>query len=203
MANEEELKKKLAKNLIYYRKNNNLTQLQLAEKLSYSDKAISKWERGESVPDILTLKALADLYHCKIDDLLKEKNRKKLFITKNKLIISLLSVGLVWLIAVVTYMFSSIISESLNLSISNLWMIWVYATLPTFIIALIFAKIWGKRWMRFIFVSGIVVSAGLIIHLHLLLANIPSSWLVWCVVAALEILVVLWYSLRFKNKDIN
>ena len=107
MVNEEELKKKLAKNLIYYRKNNNLTQLQLAEKLSYSDKAISKWERGESVPDILTLKALADLYHCKIDDLLKEKNRKKLFITKNKLIISLLSVGLVWLIAVITYMFSN------------------------------------------------------------------------------------------------
>lgn len=57
--------------------------------------------------------------------------------------------------------------------------------------------------MRFIFVSGIVVSAGLIIYLHLLLANIPSSWLVWCVVAALEVLVVLWYSLRFKNKDIN
>lgn len=145
MVNEEELKKKLAKNLIYYRKNNNLTQLQLAEKLSYSDKAISKWERGESVPDILTLKALADLYHCKIDDFLKEKNRKKLFITKNKLIISLLSVGLVWLIAVITYMFSSIISESLNHSISNLWMIWVYATLPSFIVALIFAKIWGKR----------------------------------------------------------
>lgn len=203
MANEEELKKKLAKNLIYYRKNNNLTQLQLAEKLSYSDKAISKWERGESVPDILTLKALADLYHCKIDDLLKEKNKKKLFITKNKLIISLLSIGLVWLIAVITYMFSSIISESLNHSISNLWMIWVYAALPSFIVALVFAKIWGKRWMRFIFVSGIVVSAGLIIYLHLLLANIPSSWLVWCVVAALEILVFLWYSLRFKNKDIN
>ena len=93
MANEEELKKKLAKNLIYYRKNNNLTQLQLAEKLSYSDKAISKWERGESVPDILTLKALADLYHCKIDDLLKEKNKKKLFITKNKLIISLFNLN--------------------------------------------------------------------------------------------------------------
>ena len=55
MINEEQFKALVAKNLANYRKINNLTQLDLAEKLSYSDKAISKWERGESLPDLYTL----------------------------------------------------------------------------------------------------------------------------------------------------
>ena len=55
MLNENELKKIVTENLIYYRKINKLTQLQLAEKLNYSDKAISKWERGESLPDLYIL----------------------------------------------------------------------------------------------------------------------------------------------------
>ena len=51
MENLEELKQIVADNLVFYRKNANMTQLELAEKLNYSDKAISKWERGETLPD--------------------------------------------------------------------------------------------------------------------------------------------------------
>lgn len=201
MKNEEQLKQNIAKNLIYYRKANNLTQLQLAEKLSYSDKAISKWERGESIPDIYTLSLIADLYKIKVDDLLKEKRSKKQFIYKNKLIITLMSVGLVWLVASIAFVLLNIINASLSLNLFNTWMVWIYATLPSFIIALIFGKIWGARWHRFIFVSGIVFSASLIIYLHLLLASIPLSWLVWLVCASLEVLVVLWYLLNKNKKE--
>ena len=48
----------LSKNIIMYRKKNNLTQKQLADKLNYSDKVISKWERSESMPDIIAIDAL-------------------------------------------------------------------------------------------------------------------------------------------------
>ena len=51
----------IAENLIELRKVNKLTQLELAEKLNYSDKAISKWERGESLPDVEILCQIADL----------------------------------------------------------------------------------------------------------------------------------------------
>lgn len=203
MNNEDIIKQNIAKNLIYYRKINNLTQIQLAEKLSYSDKAISKWERGESVPDIFTLKKIASLYRINVDDLLKEKTTRRQFIYKNRLIVSLMGVGLTWLVATSAYMIISMISESLSSPISNLWLVWIYATLASFIVAFIFAKIWGERWHRFFLVSGIVLSASAIVFLHLLLANIPSSWLVWCVFGPLEILVILWYLINKKKKDIN
>ena len=63
----EDLKIIIADNLISLRKANKLTQLELAEKLIYSDKAISNWERGESLPDIIILKQLADIYNVNID----------------------------------------------------------------------------------------------------------------------------------------
>ena len=62
MFTEEQIKENIAKNLIKYRKAHNLTQIQLAEKLNYSDKSISKWERQESIPDLVILSNIAKLY---------------------------------------------------------------------------------------------------------------------------------------------
>ena len=59
--NDEKLKKQIGANIASYRKRLGLTQAGLAEKLNYSDKAVSKWERAESVPDVLTLAALAEV----------------------------------------------------------------------------------------------------------------------------------------------
>ena len=73
MFNENEFKKIVVENLIYYRKINKLTQLQLAEKLNYSDKAISKWERGESLPDIYILSNIAEIYGITLNDLVMKQ----------------------------------------------------------------------------------------------------------------------------------
>ncbi|MFA6611421.1 MAG: helix-turn-helix transcriptional regulator, partial [Bacilli bacterium] len=62
MITEEKIKENIANNLIKYRKAHNLTQIQLAEKLNYSDKSISKWERQESIPDLVILSNIAELY---------------------------------------------------------------------------------------------------------------------------------------------
>ena len=62
----------VAANLVRLRKANQLTQLQLAEQLHYSDKAVSKWERGESLPDLAVMKQLADFYGIRIDDFLND-----------------------------------------------------------------------------------------------------------------------------------
>jgi transcriptional regulator with XRE-family HTH domain len=59
---ERLLKQKIATNLIYYRKLNNMTQTELAERINYSDKSVSKWERASGVPDIFVMALLADLY---------------------------------------------------------------------------------------------------------------------------------------------
>lgn len=66
--NEQEA---LAQNLIKLRKASGLTQLELAEKIKYSNKTISKWERGESYPDVFTLKKIADVYGVTVNDILE------------------------------------------------------------------------------------------------------------------------------------
>ena len=60
---EFEFKKIVAENLVRERRESGLTQLDIAKKLNYSDKAVSKWERGEAVPEAYVLKQLATIYN--------------------------------------------------------------------------------------------------------------------------------------------
>ena len=93
----EDIRITLADNLTKLRKKHKLTQVELAHQLGFSDKAISKWEQGDTIPDIETIKKIADLYGVTIDSLLEEvpietesetKERKR--IMTNKIIITLL-----------------------------------------------------------------------------------------------------------------
>ena len=188
------LRRNLANNLIQYRKESNLTQLQLAEKLNFSDKAISKWERAESIPDIYTLCTLAELYNCTVDDLLSSKVKAKNPSNKNRLVISLMSVALVWLVSVVVFTIWKIIGDYNHLENVPYWITWFYALLCSFIDGLVFAKIWGKRWLRFFLVSGIVWSTGLVIFSHLL---IPMSYLFRLKIFCMHLFLLLYYILLF------
>lgn len=200
MEKEERLRRIISKNLVHYRKESGITQLQLAEKLNFSDKAISKWERAESIPDIYTLAYLAEMYNCTVDDFLSESIKVKRSYYKNRLIISLMAIALVWLVAIITFMVWKIIGDSVGLVNAPYWITWLYAVMVSFIVAVIFSKIWGKRWHRFLFVSGIVWSTGLVLFSHLVLLKIPVPWLVWCICAAVQVLVILWYCLIRKRK---
>ena len=68
----ENLKLIIAKNITELRRAASMTQLDLAQKLNYSDKAVSKWERAESVPDISVLKSVAELFGVKVDNLITD-----------------------------------------------------------------------------------------------------------------------------------
>ena len=65
----EKLKIQMGNNIAAFRKQSGMTQAELADKLNYSDKAVSKWERGESMPDVLTLVQLAELFGVRMNDL--------------------------------------------------------------------------------------------------------------------------------------
>ena len=58
----KDLKLVIAKNIAKLRVDSNMTQNELAQKLNYSDKAVSKWERGESLPDISVLVQIAEIF---------------------------------------------------------------------------------------------------------------------------------------------
>ena len=73
----DELKLIFASNLIRLRTAAGMTQAELGEQLNYSDKSISKWERGESIPDVAMLKAVADLFSVPVDYLLEREHKKE------------------------------------------------------------------------------------------------------------------------------
>ncbi|MBO5789845.1 MAG: helix-turn-helix transcriptional regulator, partial [Clostridia bacterium] len=106
----ENIREIVRENLVRFRKEKKLTQIELAEKIGYSDKAISRWETGEVTPDVETLNSLAELYGIKIaaffekdakttDKKSKEKKAKKPIKISKKFTISLISIVSVWLLA--------------------------------------------------------------------------------------------------------
>lgn len=203
MEKEEKLKSTIASNLTYYRKQAGLTQIKLAEILNYSDKAVSKWERGEGVPDIFILVQLADLYHISLNDLIGErKTIKKTSFLKNRILITLLSIALCWLVFVVSFAIITIIERNTSNDWSNwTWVLFIAPIPVSCIIALIFDKIWDEvRWHRFFIVSGIVWTSALLIVSLLLIFNVDFHWVIWFVAATLQVLVVLWYGLIRKTK---
>jgi len=111
------LKDIIAENLVYLRKTSQMTQLELAEKLNYSDKSISKWEHGETMPDIEVLKQIADLYGVSIDFITTENAKEnapkflkqKTFNNKqNQIIVALLAVSIIWILAAVIFVYTNI-----------------------------------------------------------------------------------------------
>ena len=122
---DENVKYRIGANIAAYRKRDGLTQATLAEKLNYSDKAVSKWERGESIPDVLTLMQLADLFGTTVNDLVCDPNalpknsdsrlekamtqvsEKALKRKANKNVIQALSSTLVWFVALFAFVLLS------------------------------------------------------------------------------------------------
>ena len=165
-----ELRQIIGKNITDLRKASNMTQAELGEQLSYSDKAVSKWERGESLPDIIVLKELTDIFHVTVDYLLQEEHpikeleRSEAIKTRNenRVIITLLSTAVIWLIATLVFVIFEILPFDAGRFI---WMSYVYAIPASLIVILIFNCIWGKRKFRFFIISALMWSLLLSIYL--------------------------------------
>ena len=162
----EDLKRVIADNMILLRKRNKLTQIELADKLNYSDKSVSKWERGESVPDIIVLKQLADMYSVSVDYFLNkhdsnEKVKNKIRISKNKRIIILLSVLGIWFLGT----FSFFCAWSMG---HIIWLIFVACVPITLIDLIVFNTLWGNRKNNLFYISGLIWTSLAFIYLLLL-----------------------------------
>ncbi len=110
----KEIKDIIANNLIALRKQNNLTQNELAEKLSYSDNMVSRWERGEVTPSVETLQKIAEFYAVPLTSLLQEKSvEQKAQIDKmqniKKFSMVLLLITTAWLVLTIAFVYSNTI----------------------------------------------------------------------------------------------
>ena len=198
----EDLKMIIAGNIGQLRRKTGMTQLELAEKLNYSDKAISKWERGESIPDVVTLKALADLFSVSVDYLLRaehpvESEIKREYTKRqrrNHILITLMSCVLVWLVGIYIHAMVGVMLPHE----SRLWLIYAYAVPVTLIVFLVLNSVWGHRRHNFIVISALVWSVLSCIYISLLLFASVNMWLLFVIGVPAQVIVCLWSGLRRK-----
>lgn len=197
--NELNIKENLANNIAKYRKAQGLTQLELAEKLNYSDKAVSKWERAEAIPDLLVVKQLADIFGVTIDTLIKEQKKEKPKnlhnLGKKRTIIGLCSAGLVWLVATCCFAFIDVIIPG----ITHTWLFFIYAIPITLTVLLVLTSVWGKTLTNTIIISLLAWTTILSVYLSLVLflPNPPSTlWELFLIGIPLQGLVIFWFFYR-------
>ncbi len=189
--NDEKVRGLIAANIAHYRKECGLTQDELAEMIYYSGKSVSKWERGEGVPDIYVLVMLAEIFDVTVNDLISEKHRKRRRTQPQfkRNIITLMSLALVWLVATVAFFFIRVVAPQLG----GAWLAFIVAVPVTFIVATVFTSLWHPTLLRFICISGIVWSTAMALHV---IFRIENMFLIYVVAGILQLLIVLWYLLE-------
>ena len=198
---EEQVRKIVAGRLTAYRKRAGLTQAELAEKLNYSDKSVSKWERGDGLPDLLVLCRLAEIYEVPIDEFLHEGTLKRPASVRRKRhwLITLLSVGLAYLIAALVYYLLVVFG------VPCAWLAFVCAVPVSAIIAVVFSHLWGGVWLQCASVSVLVWSLAAMIYVFVItLANpVEGNHLLFILAGGMQVLVLLWYLLQQYRKKSN
>jgi transcriptional regulator with XRE-family HTH domain len=196
-----DLKLTIAGNITNLRKSMNWTQTELARQLNYSDKAISKWERAESIPDITVLNDMAGIFQVPISYLLEtvhaDKKPASAMITRhrkwNHIVIALISAAGVFFIATLLY----VIFDLIDIAICEpSWMIYIYAIPLTLIVLLVFNLIWGKRNVSLFIISLLIWSILISIYLSF---SAPNMWLVFLIGIPAQIIVLLVAPIKIIN----
>lgn len=207
---DETLKKQIGANIASYRKRLRLTQAGLAEKMNYSDKAVSKWERGDSAPDVVTLVQLAELFDVTVNDLLVDPNElpanlgkveqvmekaveKTLKRKADKRIILKLSSILVWFVALFLFVVLS------SLDIPKSWLAFFYAVPADAIVLLSLRSAWRDfRWNQAL-ISVIMWSSLLSIFVTLLVFLQLNIWKIFLLGIPGQAAIFLWFRLYRKS----
>ena len=185
-----------------------MTQLMLAEKLNYSDKAISKWERGESVPDVFMLRTIAELFGVTVDYLLEEDHseakRRSVAVSKivqrNRMIISFLATMLIWLIATMSFVILRFMQVDVQFSG---WLVFIYAIPVSSVVALVFNSIWGIKKLNYLIITIINWSVLISFHLSFLFAVSHMSfniWIIYVIGIPAQVIIFLWSGLNNPEK---
>lgn len=202
MENINEINTKIAKNLAYYRKQAGLTQVELAEKINYSDKSVSKWEQGNGVPDVYILIRLAELYKVTVNDLIGENTGESVQAYKQQTkglhaLIMLLSSGIIWLIATCAFVALQLIKPGFDW-----WMFFIYAISVNAVLLVVYASVWKYRLLNFISVTSLIWSGLVCLYLTARLISVnmgndySALWLVFFIGIPLQVLEVLWVFFR-------
>lgn len=194
----DECRAAVAANLIRLRTAAGLTQSELGDKLNYSDKSVSKWERGDAAPDVFVMKQIADIYGVTVDYLLQPHEENEDISAPagedadySTAIITTVSILGIWTVALLIFVI-------LWLTGSIVWQIFVYAIPISLITLLVLHSIWrGGRWNQYI-IAALVLSVILTVYLSLLPSN---PWQLFLLAIPAELVVFLSFRIKRRRKS--
>ena len=194
----DECRAAVAANLIRLRTAAGLTQSELGDKLNYSDKSVSKWERGDAAPDVFVMKQIADIYGVTVDYLLQPHEENEGIPAPvgedadySTAIITTVSILGIWTVALLIFVI-------LWLTGSIVWQIFVYAIPISLITLLVLHSIWrGGRWNQYI-IAALVLSVILTVYLSLLPSN---PWQLFLLAIPAELVVFLSFRIKRRRKS--
>ena len=201
MEKYENLTAVIAENLIYYRKKAKLTQGEVAAKLAYSDKSVSKWERAEGVPDIYVLVELAKLYGLTVNDFLTKKKKERIANRfMSKVLITSMAIGLVWFFATTAFFILRFFLPSTGQIFAS-WLTFIYALPISFVVAIIFSSIYFNKLATLISVSGLVWTIALSIFLSFISRD--EMWLIFILAIPVQVLLAAFFMLLMRKENIQ
>jgi transcriptional regulator with XRE-family HTH domain len=204
---QDSLKAIIAANIADLRKKNGMTQQDLAAKLNYTDKAISKWERGESIPDVIVLKQIADMYGVTVDYLLTDVHEepkpapaeepaddtlRKRQSLRTRGFVTGMSVLLVWIAALVLF----IVFDTASLDYRSNWVVFACAVPASFIVWLILNSIWFNRRRNYLIISLLMWSVLALIYVPVLLFADRNLWLIFSLGLPGQAIIIMWSRLK-------
>ena len=189
---ESEIKNNFARNVKDLRVSRKLSQIQLGEQLSYSSKTVSKWEKGEFLPDIVVLKMLADFFQIGVDDLISDKNVvRKSFRRRNRLLITIVSSLLAFFVAAIVFYILTLVN------VPKAWISFIVAIPASAVVLLTFSALWYHRWQ-------VTLSTSLLIIGLCLTADVFTDFLLWWIIALiggiLIILSIIFFTIIYSKK---
>ena len=215
--NNEELKSRVGANIARLRKDRGLTQAELAERINYSDKAVSKWERAESLPDVLTLISLAEQLGTDLNTLtglpaapapepipepepLPEVPAQpdppaKKRPAADRGVIQKLSSILVWVVALFLYMVLD------AFGVKHLWLLFVVAVPANAIVLLSLRSAWKLYGINRLLVSVILWGTLLTVYLLLLVVGKVNVWRILPMGLLGQAAIILWFKMFRSNKE--
>ena len=203
MEENKNIRQIVAKNLANLRKNKKITQSDLAEKFGYSDKAVSKWENGDTLPDIETLYQLCEFYNVSLDFIVSPdsfedkikyiKHMNKAVIINNSLIETLYC-SFVWILATIIYIYLLIFSQF------DFWQIYIWALPATGLVGFLFMKVWKNKIYNFVVSTFFFWTLTIAAYIQFIEYNI---WPLFDLMIPIQVALILRIAINDKLKIIK
>ena len=198
-VNMEDVRKNIVNNLVLLRKTNKMTQQELAKALNYSDKAISRWEVGDSLPDISVLLRVCELYGVEFEWLIRrhdeapKRGKKHTEGLGPRIAIVCLIATFCYAVATIVFVYNRVFHNE------AVWLAYVWAA-PA---SLSFAVFFSRRWWSGI-VTGILLSLDMWailtgFYLHFLVTVGENIWPIFLLGVPAQIIFILFEYIRRRN----